>query len=289
MADAAKTEANADQWEYWNAGQGQKWVANQATIDRHLGNLTEFLFAGAAIAPGETVIDIGAGSGETTIRVATLVGEQGAVLGVDISEPMQALARERCAAAGVANVRLILADAQTHDFAGGEFDLALSRFGVMFFDDPTAAFRNIREALKPDGRLCFICWAPLEVNPWFKVPLDAATRRLGPPEPQPPRTPGPFAYSDPAYVTEILNAAGFADIAIDRQELLLAGPKTLEAATEFACIMGPATRLIAAREPDDATIAAISAEIMETFGPYLGADGVQVPSTVYCVRAAKAA
>jgi ubiquinone/menaquinone biosynthesis C-methylase UbiE len=125
-------------------------------MDRSLHEIGRLLLERAAIRPGERVIDVGCGSGATTLAAAPLVGAQGSVLGVDVSEPMLAVARRR--AAGLGNVRFVAADAQTHAFEPGAQDLVLSRFGVMFFDDPPRAFASLRRALRPGGRLCFVCW-----------------------------------------------------------------------------------------------------------------------------------
>ena len=194
---------------------------------------------------GERAIDVGCGTGATTLAIAERVGAPGAVLAIDISEPMLAVAHRRSAERGHAQVQFLRADAQTHPFAPAAHDLLISRFGVMFFADPVAAFANLRSALRPGGRLAFVCWAALEDNPWFALPLAVGERRLGPPDPQPPRAPGPLAFSEPGYVEEILSAAGFADVAIDTAPTHLQGAASAAAEADFACLVGPLTRLIA--------------------------------------------
>ena len=131
------------------------------------------------------------------------------MLGIDLSHPMLGLARARAQADGVANLALEIADGQSHAFEPGAVDLLQSRFGVMFFENPMAAFANLLTALRPGGRLGFVCWGGLADNPWFYIPRTAAIRHLGEPEAMPPRAPGPMAFADAGYVTEILSGAGF--------------------------------------------------------------------------------
>ena len=175
----------------------EKWVRHQAFIDQQLEAVTDLLLQTAAVRVGEAVLDVGCGPGATLLRLAAVVGKEGHVLGCDVSAPMLALARQRIAAAGIRNVDVVQADAQSHGFAENAFDLVISRFGVMFFADPTAAFAKLRQPLKPGGRLAFVCWAPLADNPFFLLPIQIATRHLGPVEPTPPRAPGPLAFSQP--------------------------------------------------------------------------------------------
>ncbi len=157
----------------------------------------------------------------------------------------------------------------------------------MFFSDPVAAFANLMSALRPGGRLAFVCWAPLADNPWFALPLAVGVRWLGAPEPQPPRAPGPLALAETDYVEEILTAAGFAAVTIETATTEMPGAATAEAEAEFACEVGPLTRLLHAREPDPATRQAIALEIGERFRPYQSADGVRIPATLHYVTAVR--
>ena len=149
------SNANAQQREYWNGPAGERWAKAQDQIDRHLGSITEMLMAFAAPKTGERVLDIGCGGGTTALLIRERVGPEGGVTGVDISAPNLAVARARCHA-GMADVTFVEADAATYDFQP-VFDLAFSRFGVMFFDNPAQAFANIRKALVTEGRLAFVC------------------------------------------------------------------------------------------------------------------------------------
>ena len=282
---AARFPANPAQAEYWNTGRGEQWVTHQEALDARFAGVRDALLARAAPGRGERALDIGCGTGATTLVLAERVGSGGAVVAVDISAPMLALARARCAAQGMDQVRLLCADAQSHPFEQAAHDVLVSRFGVMFFSDPIAAFANLRQALRPRGRLAFVCWGPLDANPWFALPLAVGVRALGPPEPEPPRAPGPLAFADTGYVEEILARAGFAGIRIDTvtEPLPCAGSAAEEAA--FARVVGPLARLIQTRQPDAATLAAIVEELAERFRPYQSAAGVRIPATLHHVTA----
>lgn len=281
--------ANPAQAEYWNSARGEQWVTHQAALDARLVAVSRGLFARAAVGRGERIVDVGCGTGATTLEAAEQVGPRGAVLAIDISEALLALARRRSAACGHGQVRYLRGDAQSHRFEPAAHDLLISRFGVMFFSDPVAAFDNLRTALRPGGRLAFVCWAPLEQNPWLALPLAVGVRRLGPPEPQPPRAPGPLAFSESGYVEEILAAAGFAGITIETAPVRLHGAATAAEEAEFACLLGPLARLIDARQPDQPTRALIIEEVATSFGPYESATGVLLPATVHYVQARRPA
>jgi SAM-dependent methyltransferase len=281
---AERFPANADQAGYWNL-RGEQWVTHQAALDARLAPVAEELLTRAGLRRGQRVIDVGCGTGATTLAIAEQVGPEGAVLAVDISAPMLALARRRVAERSLDHVRFLNADAQSHGFEPASHDLLLSRFGVMFFGDPVAAFANLMSALRPGGRLALVCWAPLDDNPWFKEPLAAGIRRLGPPEPQPPRAPGPLALAETGYIDEILSGAGFVERRIETVTTQLAGAATAEEEAAFACQVGPLTRLLQASEPDPATRQSILDEVTERFRRYQGGTGVRIPATLHYVSA----
>lgn len=277
--------ANERERAYWNAGTGERWVRHQAALDRSFGEITRLLLDRAAPAPGERVLDIGCGSGETTLAAARRVAPEGTATGIDISELLLALARRRAAGAGLTNIRHVIADAETHPFEPNTADLALSRFGVMFFGTPVAAFTNLRRALRPEGRVAFVCWGALEANPWFRTPLEIGIRHLGPPDPLPPRAPGPMAFGEADYVEEILSAAGFTGIDIREERPLLLGLPSAEEEAGLAMALGPTSRLIALKKPDPATLAAMAEEIAAAFRPNLTDGGMRLPCTVFVVTA----
>jgi len=278
------TVANAAQQEYWNTIAGPRWVGLEGFVERRVRAVNDLLLVRSAVRAGERVLEIGCGTGAFTVPLAEAVGERGEVLGADISAAMLTEARKRLAETGLRNISLVEADAQTHQFEPGRFDLVTSRFGVMFFADPTAAFANLLGAARPEGRLFFACWGPLEDNRHWLIPYEAALRHLGPPAPKPPRTPGPTAFADPDYVRSFLGAAGFEAIEIHREtpDILASTPQE---EAEHACIMGPSARLIDEKNPDEAARQTIRREIEEAFAAYAKDDGTRLPSTVFLVAA----
>ena len=219
--------ANAAQIEYWNGLPGEKWVKNQKVMDASLADATAGLMRLAAIRPGERVLDIGCGSGETSLLAASAVGAAGQVTGVDISRPLLALARHR--AEGLANLRYVEADAAHCAFAP-EHDLLLSRFGVMFFDDPLSAFANIRTAAAPGGRLAFVCWRAVAENEYAAMPFEIARPLMPPLPPFDPVAPGPFALSDSDRLRGIVDSAGFSTIGIEKLDGVMRMGATAEEA-----------------------------------------------------------
>jgi SAM-dependent methyltransferase len=240
---------NAEQIEYWNGQAGENWTRRNDEMDAMLRPLGAAAIERAAATGGEHILDIGCGCGGTTLDLVSCVGHSGRVLGVDISEPMLALARRKIQglAEGLQGVPSFqLADASNVDFPSGSFDLLFSRFGVMFFTDPAAAFANMRAALKPDGRLTFLCWGPPAENDWIMTPLMAAHAHLPPTEPMDPKAPGPFAFADTKYVTDILATAGFSNIAFEATSpvMKMGRGQSLGETAEFFMELGPASRAL---------------------------------------------
>ena len=278
-------QTNQEQIRYWNEESGLKWVRLQQRLDTQLAPLGLAAMQRAAIKPGERVLDVGCGCGQTSLELAGRVGPLGAVVGLDISQPMLTRARERQKELAVSNLEFIRADAQTYVFERGRFDVIFSRFGVMFFDDPVAAFRNLRTALRADGRLCFMCWQELAKNDWARVPLAAAMRHIPPPPPPPPYAPGPFAFADPDRVRHILISAGFTDVSLDTHEaaLSLGGATSVEEATTFALEIGPVATLL--RTAEEGVQERVAHSIREALLPYAGQDGVRLAGTTWIVSA----
>src|SRR6266536_2828429 len=206
-------EQNADQIAYWNGPGGQRWADRQAAQDILLRPVLDILIDRARLKVGERVLDIGCGSGATSIAFAQRVAPSGHVFGVDVSGPM--LARARASAPKDLAVDFVLADATVYPFEPASFDLLASRFGVMFFADPVLSFANMRKALRPAGRLAFACWREPRENAWMMAPLQAVYKHVPKLPPQGPEDPGPFAYSSQERVHRILGAAGFTDIAME--------------------------------------------------------------------------
>jgi len=231
------------------------------------------------------VLDIGCGPGTTGLELAKHVGPGGHVLGADVSEPSVARARERIAAAGLKHAEVIVADASVHPFPPGSFELTFSRFGIMFFSDPVAAFANVRRAMKPGGRLTLAVFRPASEKLWPNAPLEAV-RHLLPPIPTPgPEEPGPFSWADPARVHRILEGAGFREVSLTPLDpvIQLAGPAGEAEAADFVMAMGPLVRVLpslsaAQRENVRATL--------ETyFKGHATSQGVILPAEIWVVRA----
>jgi SAM-dependent methyltransferase len=282
MPEAAT--ANAEMRRYWNEVAGPRWVGRQAAQEARNAEMLDLLLAAAQARPGERVLDVGCGTGVTTLPYALAVGSAGRVTGVDISQPMLDAARKRIDEAGIANVTLMLADAQVHTFPPASVDLLTSRMGVMFFNDPVAAFRNLFGALKRGGRLAMAVWATLAENEHWKVPLEIAVRHLGPPAPQPAHTPGPHAFGDRDYLRGILSAAGFADIVIEPRHFHIRGD-TASGMAEHVGLFGAVQRLMDEKGADEATRRAIIKETETAFAAYATADGIRLPATFLLVTA----
>ncbi|HWD57289.1 MAG TPA: methyltransferase domain-containing protein [Stellaceae bacterium] len=273
---------------YWNEIAGPRWVQRQAIQEARNLEMLDQLLAAARAAPGEQVLDIGCGTGVTSEPFAVAVGPQGHVTAVDISKPMLDAARHRIAARGLGNVTLLLADAQVHSFPPEAFDLVTSRLGVMFFADPAAAFRNLRAALRPGGRLCMAVWATVAESTHQSLPLKIAVRQLGPPAPQPVHAPGPNAYGDRDYLRGILGEAGFAEIAVEPRQFLVHGGDDAESAAEHAGQFGAVQRLMDEKGTDGAARQAIVEDIAAAFASYETAAGLRFPATFLLVTATKA-
>ena len=275
--------ANAQQIEYWNGPAGERWSKAQDRIDHHLGLITEALLALAAPKEGERVLDIGCGGGTTALILRERVGPDGAVTGIDISEPNLALARAR-AHAGMADVAFLKADAATYEF-DPTFNLAFSRFGVMFFDDPVAAFANLRRALVKEGRLVFVCWRTFKENDWSFEPYEAALDLLPPQEPADPHAPGPFAFADDARLVSILDRAGLREIKVKPLDTTVNMGASVDDALTEALTIGPLAR--AAAELDEATRGKIRARIRPVIARHQTSYGVVAPAAVWLVSARK--
>ena len=241
--------ANAKQIEEWNGERGKRWLDQYAFVDRQLIAFGRRAMDQSALRPGERVLDIGCGTGETTLELARRVGPAGSALGVDISRLLLDSARDLARKAQAPNVSFEEGDAQTYRFAPASFDLVFSRFGVMFFEDSDVAFRNLKAALRPGGRVVFVCWRSLQESEFFAIPMAAAFRRLPPPAPMDPDAPGPGAFANPDRVRGILSRSGFTEIAIDPIDEKVGG-SSLDETVGTLTRMGPAAALIGGAPPE---------------------------------------
>jgi ubiquinone/menaquinone biosynthesis C-methylase UbiE len=272
---------NGEQAALWNDASGRAWVELQAVLDGMLAPFVLPLVAGAS--PGETahVLDIGCGAGATTLALARRLGPRGLCLGVDISAPLLAAARARAATEQLTTAQFREADAQTHEFEAGAFDAVVSRFGVMFFDDPVAAFANIRRAARPGAALTFVAWRSPADNPF----LSAAARAVAPLLPSvrapDPTAPGQFAFADGARVRSILRDSGWNDIDVSALDL----PGSVSEADLLAYVtkLGPVG--LALRELDEARRAPIIAAVRASYEPHLRDGAAAFSMATWLVRA----
>jgi SAM-dependent methyltransferase len=235
---------NSEQIAEWNGALGERWVAMRQEIDRFVVPFGNAALKVAAPQPGERAIDIGCGCGDTAIEIARMVGAAGAVLGIDVSQPMLAVARSRGALANCAHLAFRDGDASGAALPANT-DLLFSRFGVMFFSQPAPAFSHLRKSLRAGGRCVFVCWRTPRDNPWAMTPLSAARAAMGiTPAPADPDAPGPFAFADEGRLRTILSDAGFGDVDVQRFDAAIALGATPRAAAESVVQVGPVSRLV---------------------------------------------
>jgi SAM-dependent methyltransferase len=281
MTDA---RANAEQSQYWNSEEARHWVDEAGAYDRMLAPFATRLLEAATIGPDEQVLDIGCGTGPTTCDAAR-VATNGHATGLDISRAMIEAARARASREYIANVSFEVGDAQTRRFEPASVDVALSRFGVMFFDDSVAAFKNIRTSLRDDGRLVFVCWQDLIANEWMAVPGLAAAQHVPLPAPGPPGTPGPFSLGEADHVRDVLASSGYRDITIDPLDdsILLGGGGSPEETANFLRNTGMGRVLFsdAPKADVERAIAAVEAALE----PYVTPEGVRLSAAGWLVRA----
>lgn len=259
------TQPNMQQTALWNDGSGKTWVELQPILDRMLVPFERLLVDAGDPGAGGSVLDIGCGAGATTLAMARRIGNGGHCLGLDISEPLVARATERAQSEGMANVSFIAGDAQTHAFEPGHFDAVISRFGVMFFDDPVAAFANIRQAARRGGKLAFIAWRSPAENDFMTAASRAAAPFLPPAPPTDPTAPGQFAFADGARVKNILDASGWSSIDVARADI--ASEIAESDLMTFIMRLGPVGAAL--READQATAEKVRAVLPAAFAPFV--------------------
>lgn len=280
------TEANKEQAEYWGASEpGQKWVTFQERFDASLHPVLDLVLDRAGLIPGDRVLDIGCGTGASLLACGERVGPDGSVFGADISPPFVELARKRVAEAGLSNVEVQIADAQSAPFEPASRTKMISRFGVMFFSDTTAAFANIAKALTPGGTITFAAWDIAPNNPWFSTPARIASERLGKMPPADPHAPGPMAFADRARVVALLEAAGLKGISVDTVDLFLTPSGGASGAANLSTWAGPAARVISHFEAGPEDAAAIEADVHAAFADYDTPQGMRVPASIHLFQA----
>jgi ubiquinone/menaquinone biosynthesis C-methylase UbiE len=278
-------DENSDVQKYWNEEGGNKWAENIDIVESMIEPLSDVLIEKIAANFGEHVLDVGSGGGVTSMKLAEQVGSTGSVLGVDVSEPILSIARNR--GKDIANLQFQQSDATTAVLDENRFDIITSRFGVMFFDDPVLAFSNLHAALKTSGRLIFMCWRSLEENPWIAEPAKAAFEVVPPPadaEKPEPTDPGPFSLADKDHLKMVLSSAGFNNIELQMVDMNIP-MGNLNDAVSFLMKMGPAAEAIKEASGKDKN--AIAEAMTKVLAKYDTAAGIKTPSATWIVRASK--
>jgi SAM-dependent methyltransferase len=281
------TEENVSQVADWKGQGGERWLAYQARLDAMMAAFGQAAIKATAPATGERVLDVGCGAGATTLDLADRVGAGGHVLGVDISEPL--IDRARALAPQDTPAEFQVADASSTELPQGAFDILFSRFGVMFFDDPTAAFAHMRPALKPGARVAFVCWRGMAENDWVRLPVGAMKGILPPMTPPGPEAPGPFSFGDQGRVARILTVAGFTDVAIAPFDASIPFGKgetrdaALDDAVKMTLEVGPLARALA--DQTDDIRARASAAVRAVFTGCPGERSVMIDGAAWIVTA----
>jgi ubiquinone/menaquinone biosynthesis C-methylase UbiE len=276
--------ANEAQAEAWNGPEAAHFVDNADRYDRQLEPFTQALLERVGSDPDRIVLDVGCGSGATTLAAAATAER---AVGVDLSEPLVELARRRARDARIANAEFVTADAQTHDFAAGAFDVLISRFGLMFFDDPVRAFTNIRRSLDDDARAAFVSWQGLHANEWLMVIADAVSRHAELPEfGGQARGPGMFALSEPDEIATLLGAAGFDQVECDSYTptIVVGGGGGLDDSVDFLLAGGMPRGLLGFVDPSarDDVLRTVHVELADR---YEDGVGIRVGTAVWMVTA----
>lgn len=276
-------QANAEQFRAWNGDDVRHWVTHIDRYEAASARFDPWLLGAAGISATDRVLDVGCGAGISS-SAAARAAVDGHVVGLDLSAPLLDLARRRTQAAGLTNATFLQGDAQVHPFEPAAFDVVLSRFGVMFFGDPSAAFANIATAVRPGGRLAMLAWQGLDRNEWLGILFDtlAAGRRL----PVPPvGAPGPFGLADPDTVRRILEGAGFERVDFaDVREPETVG-SDVDDAYAFITSLGPTRGLLAGLDEDDraSALSALRARLADRAGP----DGVLLGAAAWLITAVR--
>jgi SAM-dependent methyltransferase len=244
------TFANSEQAEFW-AGVAASWIEIEDQLEDIVGLPGRLAMDRLDVQPGQVVVDLGCGTGRTTLELASRVAPGGRALGVDIAAEMLGRARQHAAEATVGNIEFRQADVQAEDLGAGQFEAAYSRFGVMFYSDPVAAFTGVHRALRAGGSLSFVCWQPISANDWMLVPGLAAVPVTGTMPPMPdPDQPGPFSLAEPDRVRSILAAAGFDNIDIRAHDDFVVRPEDqIPEAAAMALKVGAVRELLKGTDP----------------------------------------
>lgn len=274
---------NQEQGAHWNSSMGRAWANNDTRMNAQLQIITNDLYKEIKIQKGSNVLDIGCGSGALLPFLSEKVGNSGLVHGVDISNPLLELAKKyHCAKE---NITFLNADAQSYNFKSLNYDNVVSRFGVMFFEDPMAAFKNIRSSMKNNGKLNFVCWSKLEDNDFFVMPLKIVLRHLNKPLPTPSKLPGPLSFSDPDHTEHILKSSGFKSVAIKTVKTKMINYDTIENQIQLFNKIGLAARIKKEASFDNLISAKIDNELISELKRKTTSNGTTLKAVVHYVSA----
>ena len=279
-------DKNIKQKQFWSGAGGDVWVDKQREMDIMLNPLGERAIQGLDLSGERKILDIGCGCGATTLEIAKAV-TQGEVIGVDISEPMLERATKTASDMMLNNTSFQVKDVQVDEMPRSYFDIAFSRFGVMFFEDPFEAFKNINHSLKDNGQLSFVCWQHASLNPWQSLSIQVIKEFLDLPAPA-PKSPGPFAFEDKSYINEILTESGFRDIEIkdNQEDIVMFSGKSIREACEDYLTINPVVTEMLKNSPTE-----LREEILEAligkFSDFHNNEGLLFPSATWIVTAKK--
>ncbi len=275
---------NTTQAEAWNGYEGSHWAGHQGRYDAVNSGFNDCLLAAAAVGERDSVLDVGCGNGQTT-RLAAALAPAGRAYGIDLSAPMLARARASARAEGLGNAVFEQGDAQVHPFPAAAFDVAVSRFGVMFFAEPQVAFANIGRALRPGGRLVFLSLRELRHSELGPV-LAALGEQLARPGDAPrPAAPGAVSLADPAAVREVLGAAGFEQVRVEPVEADQYWGRDAKDAAEFLLGWGPVRHQLAQAGPEESARAGEAA--YQALARHEQPDGVRLRGAAWLVEAVR--
>ncbi|MCY1128687.1 class I SAM-dependent methyltransferase [Frigidibacter sp. RF13] len=274
--------SNAGQAEFWNGEVGQRWLAREAELEAGNRAVTDFLLSETAASRPGRILEVGCGSGGLALQLADKAPETN-VTGADISVPL--LERARARGAQRPNLAFLLADVQTARLPG-PFDMVVSAFGMMFFDDPQAAFANIRGAMAPDGQMIFVTFGAPAGNPWFGIPRRIAVARMGEPPTDGGNAPGPLAFADGDRVVRLLRGAGWNRAEVETRSFDFHHPGGPDAAAALAVVLGPAAYVLRAMGAEEADRQAVRAAIAAEFAAFAQSDGLRLPIALNIFRAA---
>ena len=281
------SEVNKNQRDFWSGKGGDIWVERQNAMDTMLSPLGEAALNKLNLNEGENVLDIGCGCGHTTLNIAKRISPDGQVTGLDISEPMLKRAKESANEMSISNASFNCVDVQTDDIGEEVYSAAFSRFGVMFFEDPVAAFCNINKSLITGASLSFVCWQSPALNPWQSLFIEAVKKYVDLPSP-PPRSPSPFAFMESEYISSILEESNFQNIMIEGHEAevnMFSGRSLSDSVKDYISINPVVSGMLKDSTEQEKTEIINSA--IEAFSPYYSAKGLMFPSATWLVTTTK--